>query len=348
MTEVTALIDVGPLKDGKPDLYNHMPNRLVPLEEAKKNEWTYFYEAQLCRYGHQAPRFVSNPRLCVDCHRAKRGKPPITAGTATAMAEYKAKPYTERKGTNVPIEPDNKEKHFLGIYAREKDLKKAAKLAGLSESQIHSRLSWSKVFKEAFEALEDRLGIKTVVEPIGKYRWTKEKRERFIEIFVDTGDAATARDSIAVTPSEYFREIERNADFEAAVLAATPLAAKALEEKAIQMALAGNDKLLTKVLSAKMPEYRDRVNVDMNVTEKLDDRQLNSRLLRLLGKFQGSIVEGDFQVISEREDGSSGDAGRVGQERVSEPNQELLHSGGTLSEGSVPETVGVLPSREES
>src|SRR6185437_4243860 len=141
----------------------------------------------------------------------------------------------------------------------------------------------------------------------------------FIEIFVDTGDAATARDSIAVTPSEYFREIERNADFEAAVLAATPLAAKALEEKAIQMALAGNDKLLTKVLSAKMPEYRDRVNVDMNVTEKLDDRQLNSRLLRLLGKFQGSIVEGDFQVISEREDGSSGDAGRVGQERVSEP-----------------------------
>jgi hypothetical protein len=60
-----------------PDLYNHMPLRQVTLAEAKARKWVYFYVAESCRYGHLSGRYVSNPRMCVDCSRENGRKPAI-------------------------------------------------------------------------------------------------------------------------------------------------------------------------------------------------------------------------------------------------------------------------------
>ena len=292
-------------KDGHPDLLNYMPTRFVPLDEAKTRGWSHFFEGAPCRYGHRAPRYVSNPRLCVDCFRIQRGKAPLSAATPRD-AEYKPRQYTQRKpaaagpasvAAPTAPEPDRLEKQFLAHYAAQKDLDGAAMACGITGSQILARLSWSKVFAEALAKLEDDLGITHVVFDTGPFEWTDEKRTRLLEVYVDTGDIATARDAIRVTPSEYFRELERNLAFAALLQEKEPLASLALEERAVQLSLAGNDKLLLRVLGARKPEYRERMNVDMNVTEKLTDEQLDAQLARLLPRYAGEIFDGEFTVL---------------------------------------------------
>jgi hypothetical protein len=111
---------------------------------------------------------------------------------------------------------------------------------------------------------------------------------------------------------------------------ANPLAHLALEERAMQLALAGNDKLLTKILSVKMPEYKDNIKVDVNVTEKLDDRQLNARLSRLLDKLRPPVIEGVVVEIAEtRAIAASGASGRDGSEEESEEDRPILQLSGS-------------------
>lgn len=300
MTELCDPKTVAPLNsDGFPDLMNYMPTRFVPKDEAEARGWPMFYQGDACRYGHRAPRYVSNPRQCVDCFRIKRGKAPLDA--APKQPEYK-RPYTQ-PNQPAPVvavkaaEPDRLEKTFLANYASVKDLDVAAQMSGMTGAQVLARLSWSSVFANAVSALEDRLGISHVVVDTGPYEWTDEKRERFLAVFVDTGDIATARDSIRVTPSEYFREVERNSNFSEAVDEATPLAVKALEEKATQLALSGNDKLLQKILTAKMPEYREKLDLNVNDERKLTDAQLDAQLARLVTRFRGRIIDSTARVI---------------------------------------------------
>jgi hypothetical protein len=286
---------IAPLnKDGYPDLYNFMPSRLVPLDEATARGWPQFYDGRTCRYNHTAPRYVVNPKICVDCRRIKNGKAPI-GGRAGGQSEYKSQPYKQRDqkaadGQLVsvkPLEPDRLEKLFLEKYAAVKDLEQAAKLAGTTAAQIHARLSISAVFKIATNDLETRLGIVQTVPDAVEFQWDDDKRVRFITVYIDTGDIATARDAIRVTPSEFYKELDRNSEFSSRVADAEPLAMNALEERAIQFALAGNDKLLLKTLAAKKPEqYRDRLGVDLNVTTKLTDAQIDARLYQLIAANQ--------------------------------------------------------------
>ena len=338
-----------PNKDGEPDLYNHFPTRIVPYEEAVEKGWTWFYAAEICRYGHQAPRYVSNPRLCVDCRRVSDGKSPIGIVGIAPIKERSAPVVETRKHAKKgPSRVDGisyDERRFLQHYARHKDFSKAAEKAKIQKAVVDAAYACNHKFKAAVDNLEKRLNIKRSTEAEVskvKYWWSNDKRDQYIEVFVDTGDAATARDAIGVTPSEFFRELNRNSEFAERVKDAGPLAAKALEERAIQLALKGNDKLLTKVLSAKMPEYRERVQMDMNVTEKLDDRQLDARLNRLLSKFQDRFIEADFRVIESGEDGTAGDIGRIGQEGKPSEDVDLLHGDGSLSEGTVSEADRVL------
>lgn len=286
---------------GGPDLYNHMPTRMVPVEEAKARGWGYCFSATPCRYGHVAPRYTSNPRKCVDCTRLKAGKG--TIGERTGIDNK-----TGKKGTggasgvivNVqkPAQIDAWERRFLEAYAYHKDFKAACEAISIEESKIEARLAYSGSFRTAYEALEERLGVKKVNSSEG-FIWTKEKHDKIIEVYINTGDLATARDSIGVTPFEYFQELARNSNFALRLKEADPLAHLALEERAIQLALAGNDKLLTKVLSVKKPEYRENIKVDMNVTEKLDDRQLQARLSRLLNKLRPDVIEVECTPVTE-------------------------------------------------
>lgn len=299
--EQTAAI--APLnREGFPDLYNFMPTRLVPLDEATARGWPQFFDGRTCRYNHTAPRYVVNPKICVDCRRIKNGKAPI-GGRNGGQSEYKSQPYKQREqktpeGTVVAIkqpEPDRLEKLFLEKYAAVKNLEQAAQLAGTTAAQINARLSISAVFKIATNDLENRLGIRPTVPETGPFEWDDDKRVRFITVYVDTGDIATARDAIFVTPSEYYKELDRNPEFTARIADAEQLAMNALDERAIQLALAGNDKVLTKVLAAKKPDqYRERLGVDLNVTAKLTDAQIDARLYQLIATQRGAVIDAEF------------------------------------------------------
>lgn len=312
---------------GGPDLHNHMPTRMVPIEESKARGWGYYFSATPCRYGHVAPRYTSNPRLCVDCQRLKTGKG--TIGERTGIDNK-----TGKKGTGgasgvivhvtKPEQVDAWERRFLEAYAYHKDFASACTAINIEPSKIEARLSYSGSFRTAYEALEARIGVKKVNSSEG-FIWTKEKHDKIIEVYINTGDLATARDSIGVTPFEYFQEVSRNPVFGERLKEADPLAHLALEERAIQLALAGNDKLLTKVLSVKKPEYRENIKVDMNVTEKLDDRQLNARLFRLLNKLRPQSTEiAVIDVTETRTTPVIGAIGRDGPEEESEEARPVL------------------------
>lgn len=279
-------------RNNVPDLFNFMPTRLIPLEEAKYRKWPYFFQSTPCRYGHVAPRYTSNHRICVDCTRLKRSKATIGEKTGVNPNNSPGRGGAFGKGITVKVEKQQEvdawERRFLDSYAYHKDFSAACQAINVTESQIDSRLAHSEIFKRAYDNLEARIGVKKVITSEG-FIWTKEKHDRIIEVYINTGDLATSRDSIGVTPFEYFQELARNPIFAERIKEAEPLAHLALEERAIQLALAGNDKLLTKILSVKKPEYKDNIKVDMNVTEKLDDRQLKARLSRLLDKLRPPV-----------------------------------------------------------
>ena len=119
--------EVAPLRNGKPDLYNYMPTRMVSKQEAEERVWTFFYIGDVCRHGHKAPRYVNNPRTCVDCHRHDNDRSPI-GGKGDKEYTSRPKPYKERvsqpaSGAAVarqprPVEPVGLEKRFLVEYAR--------------------------------------------------------------------------------------------------------------------------------------------------------------------------------------------------------------------------------------
>lgn len=60
-----------------PDMRNHMPSRVVTIEEARARGWSLFYDGRVCPSGHRAPRYVSNSSRCVDCVRVGRKQPTI-------------------------------------------------------------------------------------------------------------------------------------------------------------------------------------------------------------------------------------------------------------------------------
>lgn len=325
---------IAPLtKDGAPDLYNFMPSRLLPLDEARQRNFPLFYDGRACRYGHQAPRYVSNVNSCVDCHRISRGKQPIAGRSATLAVEtphkYDRKPETMQgiAAPQKPLEPDSFEKRFLVEYAAVKDLDRAAKLVGSTAAQIHMRLSTSAVFRTATNDLETRLNIRPTVPDTQVFEWDEDKRTRLITVYVDSGDMATARDAVRVTPSEFYKEIAANPQFAARLDEARPLALNSLEERAHQLALAGNDKMLNSVLKAEKPEkYSERVNVNMNVTERLTDEQLDNRLRRLAVAAQrrGQLIVDAEYVESPRETRAIADSRGSGPQSEPESNSDLL------------------------
>lgn len=318
LDEIKAIAPIN--RAGSPDLYNHMPTRMIPLEEAKARGWGFFFQNAPCRYGHVCGRYTSNHRKCIDCTRLKAGKGTIGDRTGIDAGNFKKKQTGGASGIIVKVEKpqqvDTWERRFLEAYAYHKDFKQACETCNLKESQVLARLSYSISFKIAYDSLEERLGIRRVNSSEG-FIWTKEKHDKLIEVYINTGDLASARDSIGVTPFEYFQELARNSDFQQRLKEADPLAHLALEERAIQLALAGNDKLLTKVLSVKKPEYKENIKVDMNVTEKLNDRQLEARLFRLIDKLRPvSIIEGTYTDASES--GTSSTPRAIGRDGASE------------------------------
>lgn len=279
----------------------------VSLGEAKAWGLTHFYTGSPCRYGHAAARFVSNESQCTDCHRLTRGKQPVYGKISTP--EWKPEAYTKRKAApaaaNVtapvavaPLEPDRGEKRFLEHYASSRDFNKGAELAGLTTGQIHARISCSAVFRAAVNDLESRLGLRQTYGPI---EWNDDVYGQYIQAWINTGDKAAARDAIRCTPFDFQQESERSADFRMRIEAAEPLALQVFEERAQQLALAGNDKLIQVVLKAERPnKYGDRMKLDLNGEVRLTNDQLVAEIIRGVTTGRRRVIEGEFNEAEPR------------------------------------------------
>lgn len=328
------LLSIAPVKDAKPDLYNYLPTRFVTEAESKFRGWKWFYIGDACSRGHKAPRYVSNPRLCVDCHRIREGRETI-GGKGNAEYTSRLRPYKERvanRGTAVvaakPLEPDAREKRFLIEYAKIRNFDQAAQAMNTDPAIFRAVLSYSKVFLDAVNALEDAEGLSRTLRLDENFDWDDDKRLILIRVYIDTGDLGLARDSIQVSNFHYQRELQSNADFARAVEEAEPLANRIIDEHAVRKAKQGDSRLLDRVLSAKLPnEYGAKLKVDMNVTGKLTDAQIDTRLLQLTKLLHGRIVD-DTAIDAEFEEyestGEIGTAGVAGDEDPAPESQSNL------------------------
>lgn len=286
--------------EGRPDLYNNMPTRMVPRQEAEDKGWKLYYVGDVCPHGHKAPRYVSNPKLCVDCKRIREGRQTIGGrGEAEYTRRPKVASYSERAvaagpGSAAtipkPLEPDALEKRFLTEYAAAKDFDTAAINMGHNPALFHGRLSYSKVFRDAVSFLEDQLNLARTPPMNDDFEWDDDKRVVLIRTYINTGDLALAIAAAGATNWHYEREIQDNPEFASAIEEAEGPALRILDRKAISQSLQGDSRLLQRVLSAKLPEYGERLKVDMTVTEKLTDDQINTRLLQLYEQLGGQII----------------------------------------------------------
>jgi hypothetical protein len=305
----TQIAEIAPLKDGKPDLYNHLPTRFVTKEESEARGWTYFYIGDACRYGHKAPRFVSNPRMCVDCHRARESRAAI-GGKAEGEYDKKAlRPYSQPvrnhavAATLTPLEPDTQEKRFLAQYAELRDFARAAQACGRTEGDFQARLSYSEVFRKAVHTLEADCGLQRTPTLLDTFDWTDDKRATLLRIYVDTGDIATARAAVQVSNYHFLKELEANPQFAAEYVEAEKLAERFVGEIGVSQAIKGDTRLLQRYLANVRPDQfgeTSKVRVDLNVTEKLTDEQLNARFtqaIRQLGGRAREIVDAEFYEL---------------------------------------------------
>lgn len=264
------------------------------LSEAKELGLKFYWTGTPCHNGHNSKRRVQGGDCCAcgylrnkSNYAASKEKSRLRSAEKKAqMAEFTLGFKTRQKA--------------LEVYAKTGSLEQAAKAANLTVSQLQVQIAKSLEFTTSITTLEKRLKAQGLIKdtPVlpddTDYEWTDEGRAKFIRVYVDTGDIAAARDSIGITSSMYNDEVERNDDFKDRVAEARPKAAQALEERAIQMALRGNDKILTLVLKARLPEYKDKIQIEQTTTIKLDDTQLTNRIQMLLNRYRGEVIDVEF------------------------------------------------------
>ena len=54
-------------RQGQPAMADNVPSRFIQLEEARARGWSMYWAGAACRRGHQAARYVANPRRCSGC-----------------------------------------------------------------------------------------------------------------------------------------------------------------------------------------------------------------------------------------------------------------------------------------
>jgi hypothetical protein len=248
--------------------------KFISRSEAKTNGLLRFYTAP-CRKGHDSERYTSNG-ACIQCVIDKgRGK-------SAARDHEMMRPSLKRDIARRLVMDGPEQAKALDAFALTGDYQAAAAAIKITEAQLSARRGANEGFDRAMKHVEAKFAA-AALRPSSQadFRWTPANRGLLIDKYIDTGDIAEARDSVGVTPSIFQRELETNAAFADQLKEAEPKAFKHLEERAIQLALRGNDKLLTAVLKAKNPEYRDTLKIDVNHTSKLSDAELDRRLKRL-------------------------------------------------------------------
>jgi len=325
---------VAPINNGRPDMYNYMPTRFVTRDEALAREWKHFYIGELCRYGHKAPRYASNKNICVDCARIKYGR--TTIGAKGLDEYFETRPYSQpvRAGTAVALkelEPDPMEKRFLTKYAELRSFSKAAEECGRHESEFLGRLSYSKVFRDAVNLLEEECGLARTPSLTEKFEWSDDKRVVLARTFIDTGNLILAMKAIGVSNYHYLMELETNQDFRILMDKSEEMAKGFIERIGIGLAIDGDSRLLQRVMAVNNPEFGDRMKVDMNLTQKMTDDQINAALLNIARQLGHRVpnslpaVDAEFTVTeSKPEVEASGAASGEAETQTTESNLDLV------------------------
>ncbi len=279
---------VAPLRDDKPDLYNHMPTRFISLNEAKARKWKHFWTGEQCVTGHRAARYVSNPSECVDCHRIQAGKLPVYGKGVPELEEARKRNYTQKntKGVTAPPTPSVSERRFLEKYAELKDFALAAESVGRSEAEFLAILSWNSVFREAVNRLEESLGVTRTQSVTAEFDWTDEKRQVFLITYANTADVKQALRSIGATNVQFHKELAENAEFQRRFDDAKQVASAVFDHAASAAATRGDTKMLGRIAANLFPEkFGESMKMDLKVTQNLSLDQAHAQLTNLLSRF---------------------------------------------------------------
>jgi hypothetical protein len=283
--ELAAELGVPLSQRNQPDLSAAVPKRFVSLEEATARGMSWYRDGATgaCRYGHDnTARRVSNPDICSDCARSKKGLPPVygKSRTRTYYDEPRRKDpaaptIAAAAAPTAPLEPSKKEQDFLAALASIGDVDKAAEQTGFSRGQIDARKAVSEVFSEALTKLTDQLGIATKAPPDSEFRWTKKLERALLRSFVDTGLLENARKECGVSASDYFAHLADSPEFAAAIEIARPQAREILRDKAAQAALVGKLDLMKHL----------EKDIEEDPISNMSVEEMNTRLAQLLKDF---------------------------------------------------------------
>jgi hypothetical protein len=294
------------LKDKKKLTYENLADSGIGLTPVTNKEALiigipFFYTGKPCKYGHHAKRNTKSG-ICCACTYLKNQ-------ISNPKVNYFQKRESERKKIEKQYKLDfsplsvKDRQLVLTVYSETADLEQAAHAVKLTLAELNVQIVRCTSLAADLNALERRLrkdGINPRYIP-REMNWDDEKRKLLITAYIDTGDIAAARDAVGATASNFNDELESNPEFAHAVEVATPKAERALEEKAIQLALKGNDKLLTLILKAKKPEYKDKVQIDQTTTIKIPEEQMVYRINELLTKY-GDVINAEFTQVSDSSD----------------------------------------------
>jgi hypothetical protein len=331
---------VAPLRDGRPDLYNHMPTRFISKNEAKARGWKHFWTGELCVTGHRAARYVANGSTCVDCQRIERGQLPVYGKGVPELEAARKRNYTQKNTKDIaaPPQPTTAEKRFLEKYAELKDFALAAEALGRNESEFLAILSWNSLFREAVNRLEESLGVTRTLSVSDEFDWTDEKRRAFLITYANTANMQQSLRAVGATNVQFHKELNDNADFQRGFEHASQVARAVFDHAAAAAATKGDARLLGRIAANFFPEkYGENLKMDLKVTQNLSLDQAHAQLTHLLSRFdrQGllSAAGEDEDVAEEAEyrevepagdDAADPDPEPAGAAAGSDPNSDLV------------------------
>jgi hypothetical protein len=331
---------VAPLRDDKPDMYNHMPTRFVSKDEAKARGWKHFWTGEVCVTGHRAARYVRNPSICVDCYRIEQGHLPVYGKGIPELEAARKRAYTQKNTATIagPAVPSTAEKTFLTKYAELKDFVQAADACGRNEAEFLAILSWNATFRDAVNRLEESMGVARTQQVSEFFDWTDDKKRSFLITYANTADMKQALRSVGATNVQLHKELGDNSDFQRDFEDASNIARAVFDHAASSAAAKGDTRLLGRIASNLFPEkFGENLKVDLNVKQNLSLDQAHAQLTHLLSRFdrqgilsaageaEGSTEEAEYRLLEPaRSDAIDSDPEPASEDAGSDPNSDLV------------------------
>ncbi len=331
---------VAPLRDGRPDMYNHQPTRFVSKDEAVARGWKHFWTGEICVTGHRAARYVRNGSICVDCHRIEQGHLPVYGKGVPELEAARKRNYTQKNTSAItgPAQPNAAEKLFLTKYAEMKDFILAAEACGRSEAEFLAILSWNTTFRDAVNRLEESIGIARTQQISEDFDWTDDKRRSFLITYANTADMKQSLRSVGATNVQFHKELSTNGEFQRDFDDAAQIARSVFDHAASAAATKGDARMLGRIAANFFPEkFGENLKVDLNVKQNLTLDQAHAQLTALVSRFdrqgllpaaaatEDAVIEAEYRVAEPAGiDETDPDFESASADSGSDPNSDLV------------------------